>query len=290
MKWVTAKKTQRCRPLGGLPDNFHNDPGACAPGFMLTPASQALPCFWSTPERSPVASTYQLQQKMLTRIRASLGHTARRPEPERLPAFHIQTPAVDSQSLIVEFESENEKVGGNVAHVHSREQVTAFLQSLLATGDESPVSISDGFLIEELRLREWLLEHRTRVVTWPESTSIEAYKRKLLQCGIGVTCADYALADTGTVVLLSGREHHRLASLLPPVHVCLLPTERILPNLTSLLDHISDESYSRERPPHALTCITGPSRTADIEQTITTGVHGPKALHVLLYSAETSQS
>ena len=232
-----------------------------------------------------MVSTYQLQQKMLTRIRASLGRTVGRSEPKRLPVFLMQTSAVDPQSLKVEFESENEKVGGNVAHVNSREDVMAYLQNLLATGDESSVSISDGFLIEELRLREWLLERGTEIVTWVATTSIEAYKRKLLQCGIGVTCADYALADTGTVVLLSGREHHRLASLLPPVHVCLLPTERIFPNLALLLDHISDASYSRERPPHALTCITGPSRTADIEQTITTGVHGPKALHVLLYSS-----
>lgn len=237
-----------------------------------------------------MVSPYQQQLKMLTRIRVSLGQTARRSAPPRLPAFLMQTSEVDQQSLIVEFESENQKVGGNVAHVHSREEVTAHLQSLLATAGESPVSISDGFLIEELRLREWLLEHKTGVITWQETTSIAEYKGKLLQCGIGVTCADYALADTGTVVLLSGREHHRLASLLPPVHICLLPTDRIFPNLASLLDHISDESYSCERPPHALTCITGPSRTADIEQTITTGVHGPKALHVLLYSAETSQS
>jgi L-lactate dehydrogenase complex protein LldG len=221
---------------------------------------------------------------MLARIRASLGRPARSSAPERLPVFINQTSALDSQSLIVEFESESEKVGGQVTHVHSREEVTAYLQPLLGTGAERSVAISDGFLIEELGLREWLLARKTRVVTWPETTSSDAYKRQLLQCGIGVTGADYALADTGTVVLLSGREHHRLMSLLPPVHVCLLPTERILPNLTSLLDHVSDKSYSRERPPHALTCITGPSRTADIEQTITTGVHGPKALHVLLYS------
>jgi L-lactate dehydrogenase complex protein LldG len=230
-----------------------------------------------------------LQQKMLERIRASLGHTVRGSAPERLPVFLCQTSALDSQSLIAEFESESEKVGGQIAQVRSRDEVTAYLQGLLVTGDESSVAISDGFLIERLRLREWLLARKTHVVTWPEKTSIDAYKRQLLQCGIGVTCADYALADTGTVVLLSGREHHRLISLLPPVHVCLLPTERILPNLPSLLDHVNDKSYSRERPPHALTCITGPSRTADIEQTITTGVHGPKALHVLLYSTETSQ-
>ena len=233
-----------------------------------------------------MASPYQLQQRMLARIRASLGYGAKRSAPPRLPPFVSQTLVTDREKLSAEFESEIERVGGHVAHVHSRDEVTAYLQGLPATGEESAVGISDGSLINELRIREWLLTRKTRVVTWQQTTSMEAYKRELLKCGIGVTCADYALADTGTVVLVSGREHHRLASLLPPVHVCLLPAERIFASLMSLLDHLND-AYSHERPPHALTCITGPSRTADIEQTITTGVHGPKALHVLLYSIET---
>ncbi|MCA1579775.1 MAG: lactate utilization protein [Acidobacteria bacterium] len=227
---------------------------------------------------------------MLARIRASLGNAAKHPAPAKLPPFVSQTLVTDGEKLTAEFESEIERVGGQVAHVHSSDQVTAYLSVLPLTGDESSVAISDGLLIKTLRIREWLLTRKTRVVTWQEMPSMEAYRRELLKCGIGVTCADYALADTGTVVLLSGREHHRLASLLPPVHVCLLSTDNIFPRLTSLMDHLSDEAYARERPPHALTCITGPSRTADIEQQITTGVHGPKALHVLLYSTETSKA
>lgn len=222
---------------------------------------------------------------MLARIRASLGYAAKRSAPPRLPPFAGQTLVTDSEKLSVEFESEIERVGGQVARAHCSEQVTAYLEKLLPVPDE--VATSDGPLIKELHVREWLLSRKTRVVTWQEMTSMDAYKRELLKCGVGITCADYGLADTGTLVLLSDREHHRLVSLLPPVHVCLLPIERIFASLMSLLDHLSDEFYARERPPQALTCITGPSRTADIEQTITTGVHGPKALHVLLYSTET---
>lgn len=221
---------------------------------------------------------------MLARIRASLGRTVGRSAPEKLPLFAGQVSANGNGRLDAEFESEIEKVGGRIARVRSSEEVTAYLESLLPVDEKISVAISDGSLIDELRLGE-SLARKTRVVSWPEvMSSLEDCKRELLGCGIGISCADYALADTGTVVLLSGGEHHRLVSLLPPVHVCLLPVERIVPSLPALLDHLSDQSYSQERPPHALTCITGPSRTADIEQQITTGVHGPKALHVLLYS------
>lgn len=240
-------------------------------------------------QHTAVASPYQLQQRMLARIKASLGHAAKRPAPPRLTPFISQTPVVDSEKLSAEFESEIETVGGQVARVHSSQEVTTYLDRLLPVNDERSIAISDGSLLEELRLREWLLARTTRLVTWQEKTSMEAYKRELLKCGVGVSCADYGLADTGTLVLLSGREHHRLVSLLPPVHVCLLPAERIFASLISLLDHLSADAYSHERPPHASTCITGPSRTADIEQTITTGVHGPKALHVFLYSNKTTE-
>lgn len=225
---------------------------------------------------------------MLARIRASLGRTAGRSAAEKLPFFTSQVSTNGNGRLDAEFELELEKVSGRMARVRSSEEVTAYLESLLPVDEDISVALSDGPLIDELRVAEWLQARHTPVVARPEEhaamSSNEEYKRELLQCGIGITCADYALADTGTVVLLSGGEHHRLISLLPPVHVCLLPVERIVPSLPALLDHLSNESYSHHRPPHALTCITGPSRTADIEQQITTGVHGPKALHVLLYS------
>jgi L-lactate utilization protein LutC len=247
----------------------------------------------------------QLQERMLARIRASLSHPATASAPEELPRFPSQTPAGHVESLIDEFSEELEKVGGQVAHVHSGDEVRQHIERLLLLSSDASVAVSDGQLVQELCIREWLLSLNTRVVTCMEEagvrgqrnlepqhrhesagevTSMERYRRVLLECGIGVTSADYALADTGTLVLISGGEQHRLISLLPPVHVCLLAPSRIFPGLTQLLAHLSNEFYSLERPPQALTCITGPSRTADIEHTITMGVHGPKSLHVLLYS------
>jgi L-lactate dehydrogenase complex protein LldG len=115
-----------------------------------------------------------------------------------------------------------------------------------------------------------------------ESDAVD-YRRDLLDADVGVTFADYAVANTGTLALVSGGERHRLASLLPPVHVCLLDPSLILPDLGALLRRVAELRHARGDLPHALTLISGPSRTADIEHTVTTGVHGPRELHVLLW-------
>ena len=247
----------------------------------------------------------QLQERMLGRIRASLNHPATASAPAELRPFLRQTPAGDVESLIGEFIEETEKVGARVTRVHSADEVRKYIEGLLLLSADETVAVSDGQLIQELCICEWLLSQNARVVTYREGVAVmgqgdlepqirseaaiegtlrQQNKRVLLECGIGVTSADYALADTGTLVLMSGGEQHRLISLLPPVHVCLLTPTRIFPSLTQLLAHVGDQFYSRKTPPQALTCITGPSRTADIEQTITMGVHGPKSLHVLIYS------
>ncbi len=95
---------------------------------------------------------------------------------------------------------------------------------------------------------------------------------------VGVTGADWGLAETGSLVLLTGPTQDRLLSLLPPVHVALLPEDRILTDIEALFECLDEV-------PSALIFITGPSRTADIEQTLTPGVHGPGVVYVVLYSS-----
>lgn len=96
--------------------------------------------------------------------------------------------------------------------------------------------------------------------------------------GLGLTGAHAALADTGGLVLVSGPGRGRLASVLPPVHVAVVEERRLRPSLAALL---------REEPGlfdagSNVVIVAGPSRTADIEMTLTHGVHGPKHLHVIL--------
>jgi L-lactate dehydrogenase complex protein LldG len=100
----------------------------------------------------------------------------------------------------------------------------------------------------------------------------------LAAASIGLTGADAALSLTGSIVIASGPGRPRLASLLTPVHVALVRTSTMVDSLPTLI----------ARRPELVTrgsnfvCITGPSRTADIEHTLSRGVHGPGEVHVVL--------
>jgi L-lactate dehydrogenase complex protein LldG len=94
--------------------------------------------------------------------------------------------------------------------------------------------------------------------------------------GAGVSTALYGLADTGSVVLAASPDEPRARSLLPDVHVTLLHEDRILPGLDELFATLGTGL------PSALAIVTGPSRSADIEQKLAVGVHGPREVHVVL--------
>ena len=92
----------------------------------------------------------------------------------------------------------------------------------------------------------------------------------------GVSEALYGLADTGSVVLAASPDEPRARSLLPFVHVSRLSEDRLLPGLEELFEAVGGNL------PSALAIVTGPSRSADIEQMLVVGVHGPGEVHVVL--------
>lgn len=91
-----------------------------------------------------------------------------------------------------------------------------------------------------------------------------------------------AIAETGTLILWPDADEPRLMSLVPPVHIALLDAESIVP---TLYDAIAGQRWSEGLPTNAL-LVSGPSKTADIQQTLAYGAHGPKELIVLLLTAE----
>ncbi|HEU4798909.1 MAG TPA: lactate utilization protein [bacterium] len=91
----------------------------------------------------------------------------------------------------------------------------------------------------------------------------------------GITTADFAIAETGTLVLAASQRRPRATSLVPPRHIVVLPAQRITDSLFDLVQQLG-------ALPSALTFITGPSRTADIELTPVRGVHGPVAVTVFI--------
>jgi len=98
----------------------------------------------------------------------------------------------------------------------------------------------------------------------------------------GVTGAFCAIAETGTLMLLSGADTPATTSLLPETHVALLDPRRIVTTMEDAWDLLRKE---HKQPPRAVNFVSGPSRTADIEQTVTLGAHGPYRVLIILVPA-----
>jgi L-lactate dehydrogenase complex protein LldG len=105
--------------------------------------------------------------------------------------------------------------------------------------------------------------------------SFEVTRERAEGSRVGVTEFDWALADTGTLAHDATDPRVRLASTLPETHVALVRTRDILPDFAALLGRVDP------RRMRYVACVTGPSRTADIERVLTIGVHGPKKLVVV---------
>jgi L-lactate utilization protein LutC len=105
-------------------------------------------------------------------------------------------------------------------------------------------------------------------------------RRDYADTDIGITVAHAGLADSGAIVISSSENESRSVSLLPVEHVALLPAARILPSLLQaapLLRRLTTADGTS-----AATIVGGPSKTADIEKVLVTGVHGPAALTILV--------
>jgi len=99
---------------------------------------------------------------------------------------------------------------------------------------------------------------------------------------LGVTSADALVAATGSVSLRSDHTGSRTVSLLPRIHLCVAPADRIVASTADVLRVLAGHD---DLLPSNLVLVTGPSRTGDIEQILTKGVHGPVAVHVVLTGA-----
>jgi len=177
--------------------------------------------------------------------------------------------------LTGQFISEVENVNTTVIKAGSTEKL---IQSTLKLSKEKQVNsfaMWNTPYLKELVLKERLKEEGLKVVTVKN-------KNRLAGAGIGITEVDYAIADTGTLVLLTDKDRPRGVSLLPPVHLAIVRPRNLVGNIKELFILLKDRLYITGEINSCITFITGPSRTADIELKLTLGVHGPKELFVLI--------
>lgn len=111
--------------------------------------------------------------------------------------------------------------------------------------------------------------------------NIEKWKDKLFnKIDVGITTTTGAIARTGSLVLWPNSEEPRLISLVPDVHIAIVKVDEIYETFSEIVEK---QNWSENMPTNAL-LISGPSKTADIEQVLAYGVHGPKELIVLIVS------
>ena len=126
-------------------------------------------------------------------------------------------------------------------------------------------------------LKNLKYEHCNNYIPQDREKRQSTYKH-LEQACIGITGCSAGLADTGSIILESQAGQGRLCSLLVPIHVALITSNQIYPTMESYLSNKSDNVTRSSN----CNIITGPSRTSDITQTLTLGIHGPGTLHIVI--------
>jgi L-lactate utilization protein LutC len=207
------------------------------------------------------------REAILDRVRAALGRSAGQAIADP-PPVRLRLPEVDTEARVASLLRAVEALAGKTYRAattaDARAYVAAVLNGTTAVASNAPF------------LRQCGIADLSGV----QSGFADAASLRTLcaTAGAGITSADYALADTGTLVMLSSQAEARLVSLLPPVHIAVVPKERVLSGLDELFTILPQPAEQTS----SMVLITGPSRTADIEQILVRGVHGPGEIHVVI--------
>ena len=201
---------------------------------------------------------------ILENIRRSLGRTDHTPLGLR-PTIHESRHAESVDSEIERFLVEIKKLSG-VGQKLSPLDIESALKILVAEQNIRKATMWNTQYLKQLNVAEHLQSLGVDLI------SSNADKHEIAQCDLGITEADFILPETGTLVLRSSAEKPRAVSLVPRVHLAVVRPEMLRADMHQVFAEAREDRY--------LVFITGPSRTADIELTVTLGVHGPKNLFV----------
>lgn len=176
-------------------------------------------------------------------------------------------------------------VGGQAHPAADLNEAREALAGLLAQYAPKSALCWQHLLLDRLGLNEVLSQRKIARLDHDSLASLDQgeQRRQMFAAEIGISSVSLAVAETGTLVMQSGPGRERLASLLPPVHVAIVEAAQIVPDLFDAFDRLGAEGL--ENLPSNLVLITGPSKTGDIELTLTTGVHGPGKWHVIVIRA-----
>jgi L-lactate dehydrogenase complex protein LldG len=173
-------------------------------------------------------------------------------------------------------------VGGQAHVVPEMAAAREKLQELIVAQAARSALCWEHPLLDRLGLHDLLAALDVQAISHRSLSQLppDEQRELALAASIGISSTTYAIAETGTLAVASGRGTERMTSLLPPVHVAIVEECQVLADLFDLFGRLEQEGL--DRLASNLVLITGPSKTGDIELRLTTGVHGPGIWHVIL--------
>lgn len=242
------------------------------------------------------------RSEFLDNVRAALGRDAPlddihvpdstafsddRSEVERRLESIRRTQESTADQLTNELAASAQEAGWIVERV-DRGRAAECVRGIVDALDAGNVLRSDHSILDEIGLDAAFEESSIavqKIASERSGMSPEAqramFRQNMLDADVGVTGVDYAVAETGSVAIAAGNGVSRLISLLPPVHVAVTLPSQILPSLDELFSTLRGEFLERGALDYT-NIISGPSRSADIEQTLIRGMHGPREVYMVI--------
>lgn len=195
------------------------------------------------------------KENILKKIRKALSNPVPLPFPLSEGNASVFQPATDELEMI--FAAAFTKLQGRFAFCTDEKDMEVQLQQLIVAKEWTKIFCNEP--------------------QWNETFSNTI---SLPSCDASITGCEYLVARTGTIVMSSAQQSGRTISVYAPIHLCIAYTDQLVYDIKDALQLIK-EKYSGNIP-SLITFASGPSRTADIEKTLVTGVHGPKEVYLFL--------
>jgi L-lactate dehydrogenase complex protein LldG len=221
-----------------------------------------------------------MQQSARDEILGRLKSTPRKTMPPRPERPVLRELSLAREKLIEIFSKTLVQETGIVHRVKDRREALERLSQIAREEGLKKVMVTTDGVVASLNLTAWGKENDVRVMTPQDFGNRDAFRDAVFgETDAGVTGADFAVAESGTLGLIHDKDQARLVSLAPILHIAIVPVERMVAVYEQAMEQVFGK---KEDFPSQFCFITGPSMTADIRGIPFKGMHGPRKVMVIL--------
>jgi L-lactate dehydrogenase complex protein LldG len=221
-----------------------------------------------------------MEQSAQDEILGKLKSAPRKTIPLRPDRPVLKELSLTREDLIETFSKNLVEETGIVHRAKDRREILERLSEIAKEEGLKKVMITMDDIVVSLDLAAWGKENNVQVMTPQDFANRDSFRDAVfLEADAGVTGADFAVAESGTLGLIHNKDQARLVSLAPILHIAIVPVERIVAVYEQVVEKVFGK---KENLPSQFCFITGPSMTADIRGTPFRGMHGPRKVTVIL--------